>query len=40
MVVLVCRGELRRGARGTVLLGKACYGRAWCMGEGVQEGVR
>jgi hypothetical protein len=32
------QGGLRRGAYGTVLLGKACYGRAWCIGEGMQEG--
>ena len=32
------QGGLRRGAHGTVLLGKVCYGRAWCIGEGMQEG--
>jgi hypothetical protein len=32
------QGGLRRGAHGTVLLGRACYGRAWCIGEGMQEG--
>ena len=31
MVALPCRGGgLRRGARGTVLLGMAYYGRVWC----------
>ena len=32
------QGGLRRGAYGTVLLGKVCYGRVWCIGEGMQEG--
>ena len=32
------QGGLRRGARGTALLGKACCGRAWCAGEGMHEG--
>jgi hypothetical protein len=32
------QGGLRRGADGTVLLGKVCYGRVWCIGEGMQEG--
>ena len=34
------QGGLRRGAYGTVLLGKVCYGRVWCIGEGMQEGMR
>ena len=34
------QGRLRRGAHGAALLGKACYGRAWCMGEGAQAQER
>ena len=32
------QGGLRRGAHGAVYLGRACYGRVWCIGEGMQEG--
>jgi hypothetical protein len=32
------QGGLRRGACGTVYLGRVCYGRVWCIGEGMQEG--
>ena len=32
------QGVLRRGACGAVLLGKVCYGRVWCTGEGMQGG--
>jgi hypothetical protein len=40
MVILLYRGEgrLRRGAHGTVLLGKVRLGHVWCIGEGIQEG--
>jgi hypothetical protein len=36
VVVLVYRGGC--AVHGTVLLDKVCYGRVWCIGEGMQEG--